>query len=486
VRRRTSYAVAAALLCGLLAAPGGAAAARQGLPQDRPTGWATAGAGTTGGAGAAPDSRHVVRNRAELKAALANHGDPTAPKVITVRGTIHGNQSDDGRLLGAQDYAPGWDLARYMDCFGPDGTAWSDDRHEWCKRMRTLRITGSNAQKQQIQLTVPSNTTILGAGDDAALLGVDLTVNTGQNIIVRNLRFEAPIDHFPSWDPGDGGQGAWNARFDAMSVVTGRNLWIDHCAFSDGRYPNSQAPTGFHGKPVERHDGLLDMEDATDFVTVSYSRFTDHEKTVLIGSGDGKGDRDRGHLRITFHHNLFADTAQRSPRVRFGQVHAYNNYFRGSTDDADYPMRGERLGGSAYFLGVGLESKLVSEYNAFDHTGPGASPDIVLANFHGHQFADTGSWYRGRRIDMNTIARGKFETAAAKARADAEASGTQPPEWATRTFTTDTGWSPADVYRYRPLRSAAAVRHTVLREAGPTISNQINFPPIPNSSSPIV
>lgn len=463
----TSYALAASLVCGLLAAPGGAAAAQRGLSQDRPTGWATAGPGTTGGAGAAPDSRHTVRNRAELKAALANHGDPTAPKAITIRGTVHGNQTDDGRLLGEQDYAPGWDLRRYMDCFGPDGTSWSDDRYEWCKRMRTLRITGSNAQKQQIQLTVPSNTTILGAGDDAALLGIDLTVNTGQNIIVRDLRFEAPVDHFPSWDPGDGDQGAWNARFDAMSVVTGRNLWIDHCAFGDGRYPNSQAPTGFHGKPVERHDGLLDMEDATDFATVSYSRFTDHEKTVLIGSGDGKGDRDRGHLQITFHHNLFADTAQRSPRVRFGQVHAYNNYFRGSTVDPDYPMRGERLGGSAYFLGVGLESKLVSEYNAFDHTGPGASPDIVLTNFHGHQFRDTGSWYRGRPLDINAVARRKFETAAAKARADAEASGTEPPEWATRAFTTDVGWSPADVYRYRPQRSAAAVRHTVLREAGP-------------------
>ncbi|MES4907860.1 MULTISPECIES: hypothetical protein [unclassified Streptomyces] len=280
MRERTSYAAAAALLCGLLAAPGGAAAATgpassQVRPTSSATGWATAGAGTTGGAGAAPDSVHVVRNRAELEAALANHGDPTAPKVITVRGAIQGNQTDDGRLLDAQDYAPGWDLARSMDCFGPDGTAWSDDRHEWCKRMRTLRITGSNAQKQQIQLTVPSNTTLLGAGDDPALLGVDLTVNTGQNIIVRNLRFEAPVDHFPSWDPGDGDQGAWNARFDAMSVVTGRNLWIDH-------------------------------------------------------------------------------------------------------------------------------------------TGPGASPDIVLANFHGHQFADTGSWYRGRPFAMDALARRKFEMAAAK------------------------------------------------------------------------
>ncbi|MFF7653559.1 polysaccharide lyase family 1 protein [Streptomyces sp. NPDC007983] len=474
--RRSAYAAAAALLCAVLAAPGGAAAAPSkapsapSAPSARPTGWATAGTGTTGGAGAAPDSVHVVRTRAELRDALANHGDPTAPKVIRVRGHLNGNETDDGRLLGAQDYAPGWDLRRYMDCFGPDGTAWSDDRYAWCKRMRTLRVTGSNAQKQQIQLTVPSNTTILGSGRDAALLGVYLTVNTGRNIVIRNLRFEAPTDHFPSWDPGDGASGAWNARFDALSVVTGRNIWIDHCAFSDGRFPTSRAAVGFHGKRVEHHDGLLDMEDGTDFVTVSSSRFSDHEKTLLIGSGDGKGDRDRGHLRITFHHNLFSDTAQRSPRVRFGQVHTYNNYFRGSTDDPDYPMRGQALGGSSYFLGAGLESKIVSEYDVFTHTGPGASPDITVATFHGNQFSATGATYNGRRVDLNRIARAKFEAEAARARAEADSSGTEPPEWALRTFTTDTGWTPSDVYRYRPQRSAEAVIRTVLREAGPTLT----------------
>ncbi|MCP2166506.1 pectate lyase family protein [Goodfellowiella coeruleoviolacea] len=429
-----------------------------------PTGWASAGTGTTGGLGAPPENTYVVGSRAELKAALANHGDPTAPKLIHVRGTIEGNQADDGRLLGEQDYAPGWNLDRYLACFGPDFAAWSDANHPWCKQMRTLRTTGSTNQKQQIQLTVPSNTTLVGLAG-AALHGVYLTINTGTNIIVRNLHLEAPVDHFPSWDPGDG-DGAWNARFDALSIVTGRNVWIDHCTFTDGRFPNSAAPTGPHGRPVERHDGLLDMEDATDYVTVSHNRFVDHEKTILIGSGDGKGDRDRGHLRITLHDNLFANTAQRSPRVRFGQVHSYNNYFVGAVDDADYPMRSQALGGESYFLGVGVEAKLVSEYNAFDYVGRGASADITVANFHGYQFVDLGSWFNGRPADVTGVARDKFAAARAAALADAAANGTPPPEWATHEFTTDVGWTPAGVYRYTPLQSALAVRVAVLANAG--------------------
>jgi pectate lyase len=321
-------------------------------------------------------------------------------------------------------------------------------------------------REAQIQLEVPSNTTLVGIGEDARLLGVYLSIRTGENIIIRNLHFEAPVDYFPSWDPWDGDDGSWNARFDALSMVTGSNVWVDHCTFTDGRFPNSEAPEGFNGEPVERHDGLLDIEDGTDFVTVSYSRFVDHEKTALVSSGDGQGDIDRGHLRVTFHHNLFDDSAQRSPRVRFGRVHTFNNYFTGSTDDPDYPMESEELGGEDYFLGMGLESRIVSEYNAFEYTGPGASSDIVLANLYGHRFRDVGSWFGGEPVDVNAIAERKFGTASAEAIAEAEEAGTPAPGWALKEFTTDVGWTPGNAYAYEPQRSAEAVRDTVMAEAG--------------------
>ncbi|WP_258573791.1 polysaccharide lyase family 1 protein [Streptomyces sp. KM273126] len=427
-----AFLVAALLVCALL--PAGSASSFASGPGDAgPVGWASARGGTTGGAGAAPESTWTVSTRAELKEALANHGDPNAPKVIRVQGDINGHEADDGTLLGEQDYAPGYDLAKYMSCFGEDGAVWSDTRYDYCKLQRTLRQTGSNREKQQIQLTVPSNTTLLGTGGDARLLGVFLTVNTGTNIIIRNLLLEAPVDHFTTWSPDDGEQGNWNARFDALTVITGRNIWIDHCTFTDGRFPDRTAPAGFHGERVQRHDGLLDIEDGSDFITVSDSRFTDHDKAILIGSGDGRGDRDRGHLKVTFVRNLFTDIAQRAPRVRFGQVHVVNNVYRGRARD------------TVYALGIGVESAIVSERNVFLYEGPGVHPSVPVAIYGGTRFRDTGSWLNGRPASLN-------------AAAAAEAGDG---------FTTDTGWNPAAVYAYRPLRSAAAVQWYVLHHSGP-------------------
>lgn len=414
--------LAALLACAcLLGLPAPASAA---APAPEPVGWAATGPGTTGGAGG---TTWTVRTRAELKEALANDGDPTAPKVIRVVGDVNGHEADDGSLLGEQDYAPGYDLAKYMSCFGEDGATWSDTRYDYCKQQRQLRQTGSNREKAQIQLTVPSNTTLVGAGSGARLLGVFLTVNTGTNIVVRNLRLEAPVDHFTSWSPDDGTQGNWNARFDAMTVITGKNIWIDHCTFTDGRFPDRAAPLGFHGEHVQRHDGLLDIEDGSDLVTVSDSRFEDHDKAILIGSGDGRGDRDRGHLKVTFVRNLFSDIAQRGPRVRFGQVHVVNNVYRGRAAD------------TVYALGAGVESAIFSERNVFRY--PQGAPALAVANYGGDRFQDTGSWFNGRPAHLNAVASGLG-------------------------LTTDAGWDPADVYDYQALRSARAVEAYVQHHAG--------------------
>ncbi|KOG19857.1 hypothetical protein [Streptomyces viridochromogenes] len=123
MRRAAAAAVLGVL--ALLSAPPTASAA-SGVERE-PVGWAATGPGTTGGAGG---TTWTVRTRAELKEALAHHGDPTAPKVIRVVGDINGHEAADGSLFGEQDYAPGYDLAKYMSCFGQDGAEWSDARHD--------------------------------------------------------------------------------------------------------------------------------------------------------------------------------------------------------------------------------------------------------------------------------------------------------------------------------------------------------------------
>ena len=430
----SALAALSLLLAGLTAPtaqadpPGGPPAIS---PDDAATvGWATQGGGTDGGAGAPAGSVSVVTDRAELLAALDNGGRRDEPKVVYVRGTIHGNEAADGRLLGEQDYAPGYDLDKYLSCFGDEG--WSDALHDYCGAQRRLRTTGSNNLKRQIEISVPSNTTLLGLGDDAGFDAATLMLHLSHDVVIRNLTLEAPVDHFTSWDPWDGELGAWNARFDAMSSVTSTNVWVDHVTFTDGRFPDSAAPTGPNGRPVNFHDGLFDVKDGSDLITVSNSRFTDHDKTLLIGSGDDNADTDAGRLRMTFVGNAFEGICQRAPRVRYGQVHVLNNWYRGSSRDPVSPVTGDHC----YGIGLGIESSVVSEGNAFDYTGPGTGPGMAVSNWNATRFSDSGSWFRGSAVDLDDVV------------TDGTAGPVGP-----------AGWDPADVYPYAPLDGYAAVKH---------------------------
>ncbi|MDX8148765.1 hypothetical protein SK854_42080 [Lentzea sp. BCCO 10_0061] len=89
------------------------------------------------------------------------------------------------------------------------------------------------------------------------------------------------------------------------------HIWIDHNDFSNG------------------DDGAVDVKRGSDFITVSWNRFHDHDKTLLLGHDDDNAAQDAGRLRVTYHHNYFDGSDQRNPRVRFGEsVHVYNNYYR--------------------------------------------------------------------------------------------------------------------------------------------------------------
>ncbi|MEV0898943.1 pectate lyase [Actinoplanes sp. NPDC049802] len=170
---------------------------------------------------------------------------------------------------------------------------------------------------------VSSDKTIIGLGSTAALVGGGLTIglpvssattppaNAVNNVIIRNLRFSGASD-------------------DLINVqMFSHHIWIDHNDFSDG------------------DDGAVDIKRGSDLVTVSWNRFHDHDKTLLLGHDDDNGAQDAGRLRVTYHHNYFDGSDQRHPRVRFAPVvHVYNNYFRdnsygiASTNDASLFVEG--------------------------------------------------------------------------------------------------------------------------------------------------
>ncbi|WP_369794382.1 hypothetical protein [Serratia sp. DD3] len=157
----------------------------------------------------------------------------------------------------------------------------------------------------------------------------------------------------PPWfEDGDG----WNAEWDGLSIVRSHHVWINNVTFSDGRFTMDNYKIVDGWKYVQ-HDGSLDIKRASDYVTVSNTVFTLHDKTILIGHSDSNDAEDTGKLRVTFHNNLFTRIVQRTPRVRFGNVHLFNNIFDNDIDDPIYKYQ--------YSFGIGKNSRTLSEFNFF-------------------------------------------------------------------------------------------------------------------------
>ncbi len=155
-------------------------------------------------------------------------------------------------------------------------------------------------------INVGSNVTIYGY--QGAIItqptsGSAMKLSGSKNVIIRNLKFQGIGAH----DDDDE---------DCLQVNhESKNVWIDHVDIYDG------------------HDGNLDITNASDYVTISWTKFSytskssGHQFSNLIGNSKTKTS-DRGHLNVTFHHTWWADgVVERMPRVRFGKVHVANNLF---------------------------------------------------------------------------------------------------------------------------------------------------------------
>jgi pectate lyase len=273
--------IAALLACSLPALA--LDAALQTAPAD---GW---GAGTVGGSAATPEHIYTVHNRAELLNALANAGN--LPKIIKVAGTI--------------DMTEGTPFASTAD------------------------------QKVRARVRLTSNTTLIGEGPGAGFVNAWIDITGVSQVIVRNLHIVAPCDVGPVWDPTDGALGNWNSAYDAIGIVTATQVWIDRNTITDAPVTDDTLPVE-NGKTKQCHDGAIDITKGADLITVSYNVLTQHDKTMLIGGSDSLTS-DAGKLRVTIANNVFNGVSQRVPRVRFGQVHVFNNYFVGSKTANPYP-----------------------------------------------------------------------------------------------------------------------------------------------------
>lgn len=389
------------------AATPGVEPGREALPPN--DGWASVPTpalprGTTGGSQATAARTHTVTSRKELLAALA-YPDPT-PKLILVKGTIDLNVDDNNAPLSCLNYAQPdpstgepYSLYAFLTMYdpaGPLGLQMAKDKLDPWGGQEEARVASAAAQAGRIRVRVPPNTTIHGAGSDATLVGAALDIAgnaktgaggaTAMNVIVRNLTFLDTHDCFPEWSPSDGPTGNWNSAYDSISIRHATHVWIDHNRFADERTRDDLQPV-YLGHRYQVHDGLVDITNQSDFVTVSWNQFVSHDKTMLIGNSDS-ATADRERLRVTLHHNLFQGTGQRTPRVRFGKVHVYNNVYRAESS-SNFK--------SAW--GAGTESQLYAENNYF-YMSASFSPLEVIDGKKGTRMTVIGNcWREGETCD---------------------------------------------------------------------------------------
>ena len=386
--------LAAAVVAALAGVTGSAAHRDLGREVLAPgDGWGALGEGVTGGADADADHIYVVHTRNELVQALSY---PSAvPKIIYVGGVIDANADDNNQHLNCEDYyRDGYTLDAFLAYYDPAGAWGPNPPANTAGSLEAARRTSASVQSARIRIRVPDNTTIVGLDGRATIRGAFIDIRGSssarrRNVIIRNITFEDVYDCFPAWSPSknaDGtwsGTGEWNSEYDAIALRESERVWIDHNEFRDVATADTTLPTYF-GAKYQIHDGHLDITNASDRVTVSWNRFLDHDKTMLIGSSDS-ATADTGRLRVTLHHNLFENVGQRVPRVRYGQVHVYNNYYK-VPDPETY----------GYSWGVGVQpgspvtSGIYAEQNFF-RTEHSLTPDRFVSRFNGTAIFATGT-----------------------------------------------------------------------------------------------
>lgn len=145
------------------------------------------------------------------------------------------------------------------------------------------------------EIKVASDKTIVGSGTSGHIVGGGFFLGQGvHNVIIRNLTIR------------DAHQGVWNDKehdFDAVQMDGAHHVWIDH---NDLR---------------NMADGLIDVRKDSTYVTVSWNKLSQNNKTFGIGwTGNVTTD-------ITIHHNWFRETEQRNPSTdNAAHAHLYNNF----------------------------------------------------------------------------------------------------------------------------------------------------------------
>ncbi len=183
----------------------------------------------------------------------------------------------------------------------------------------TTAVSGScSTAAGVIEIKNVSNISIIGVGSSAIFDQIGIHIRDSSNIIIQNVHVR---NVKKSGSPISNGG-------DAIGMESNvRNVWVDHCTLEAS------------GGEAEGYDGLFDMKNNTQYVTLSWSILKNSERGGLVGSGD----TDSANNFITYHHNHFQNLNSRVPLLRFATAHAFNNYYNGIVESGMNPRIGGKI-----------------------------------------------------------------------------------------------------------------------------------------------
>lgn len=225
--------------------------------------------------------------------------------------------------------------------------------------------TLNKAYGDKIKLTVESNTAIIGLNSSSGIKGGTIQVSGVSNVVIRNILIQDAYDPFPHHEKNDG----YNAQWDGITIQgNSSNIWIDHCTIEDTMNIYKVSTGGSTSEYYQTYDGACDMKGDGNGITISYCKFYNHDKTMLIGSSDDEGSNST--RKITLQHNYFLDCEQRLPMVRNTTIHIFNNYFDFDSNGfykSNYAV-GVRAGSIVYaennYFGSGIQNSFTAKSNS--------------------------------------------------------------------------------------------------------------------------
>ncbi len=168
----------------------------------------------------------------------------------------------------------------------------------------TKKVSGGSCDTADgvIELKKVSNVTIVGVGGGAVFDQVGIHLREAKNVIIQNVTVR---NVKKSGSPTSNGGDAIGMERDV------RNVWIDHTTLEAS------------GGESQGYDGLFDLKDNTQYVTLSYSVLRNSGRGGLVGNSES----DRSNSFITYHHNRYENIDSRAPLLRGGTAHMYNNHY---------------------------------------------------------------------------------------------------------------------------------------------------------------